>query len=656
MTELVLGVDTGGTYTDGVLLDYGRRQVLAATKTPTTHHDLQVCILSALDDLLPADRSRIGLVAISTTLATNAIAEGKGRPTGLMLLGYDPELAARFHFEQQYASRHVAYLRGGHDLNGAEAAPLDREGVVRLVHQWRDQVEALAVSGYFSPFNPSHEEQAARLIAGEAGLPVVLGHQLSSRLNSVERATTAALNAGLIPVLRQFIEAMRAALDQRGIGAPLMVLRGDGALARAASAVERPVETVHSGPAASAIGAAMLSGLDRALVVDIGGTTTDLALIDGGSVAVKDEGTMVGEFRTAVRAADVRSFGLGGDSAIGLGPEDQLMVGPARVVPLSQLAYEVPAVASDLKGRASQLLQRPSPQSIEYWFLLREPGGRLLEERARQAIDLLRAGPRRLPDLLEQLGLIHPIQFEGPRWLREGVIGRAALTPTDLLHLTGEFDRWDGDAAAVAAGFMARLAGCEPIELVDRVKAWIAERIVAEIVGHISGHPVERSPYYTTARRLGTWLFEQNVVPTNPYLASKIRLKVPIVGIGAPAGIFLPRVAKLLGTDLVLPEHYQVANAVGAVVGGMVVEKEAWILPQMHGLNIAGYYAQMGDQRQRFSTLEGALAAARQVLGDQAEAEIRRAGVVDPVLDFERLPDGADSYRLRARAAGKPSL
>ncbi len=656
MADLVLGVDTGGTYTDGVLLDNRTREVLRTTKTPTTPQDLRGCILQALDPLLPDDPARIRLVAISTTLATNAIAEGKGRPVGLMLLGYDADLIERFGFEGRFATRHLAYLQGGHDLHGNEQAALDRKAVISTAREWGERVEALAVSGYFSPFNPAHEELAAKLIGREVDLPVVLGHQLSRRLNSVERATTATLNASLMSILREFIRAMVAALRERGVDAPLMVVRGDGALTGAEGAADRPVETVHSGPAASAIGGSFLSGLDRGLVIDIGGTTTDLAVVDEGNVLVREGGTRVGSHRTAVRAADVRSIALGGDSSIGLDAEDRLTIGPARVMPLAQLARQEPAVAADLKGRASSLTSRPSPDSVEYWYLQREPGRMITDGRAREAVALLTERPWALPALLERLGVIHPIQLGGKRLIREGVVGRAALTPTDLLHVTGEYAPWDVSAAEVGSHFIARLMGITFPELVERVRESMAERIVAEIVSHISGHKVERGPSQTGSRDLGMWLFEESLSPQNPYLSSPIRLELPIIGIGAPAGIFLPRVAELLRTDLVLPPHYEVANAVGAVAGGVVVTKEAWIFPQMRNMHVAGYYAQLGEGRRRYPTLQEAVEGAREEIGEKAVAEARKAGATDPVLEVEQLPDGAESYRLRVRAVGNPEL
>lgn len=656
MTDLVLGIDTGGTYTDGVMLDFNTRQLIATTKTLTTRHELTLCILDALDNLLPDDPGRIKLVSISTTLATNAVAEGKGRPVALFLLGYDPDLIRRFKFEASFATPHFEYLRGGHDLLGQEQAPLDVDALIRRSIELKSQVDAFAVSGYFSPFNPEHEEKAFQVLSETTGLPVVLGHQLSSRLNSVQRATTASLNASLLSILKEFISAMRTALDQRSITAPLMVMRGDGALMSAVMANQRPVETVHSGPAASAIGGRFLSNRETALVIDIGGTTTDIAVLDGGRVTIREEGTSVGPYRTAVRAANIRSIGLGGDSYIGFDVEDRLKIGPVRVTPISYLAHNYPQVAQDLHRIAHRLHRRPTPDHIEYWYLIRQPRRYLPNDYARQVIELLRNGPISLPALLERLGLFHPLQFDGQMLINEEIIARSALTPTDLLHLTGEYDPWDTNSAQIAAGLVARLRGWSVGELIQNVKEGIAEQIVAEVVSFITNQPLERKPAYTPVNDLGLWLFEESLHARNPYLGSRISLKIPIIGIGAPAEIFLPRVAEMLQTELVIPPHYQVANAVGAVSGGITVSQEAWIFPHLRDLHVTGFYVQAGGRRQRFSKIENALEHARQVTGDMAAEQARQAGAQDLHIEYEQIPDGAESYRLRARAIGTPSL
>lgn len=656
MTELVLGIDTGGTYTDGVLLDFQTRQVLRTTKTITTHHNLQECILNALDAILPEDPGTIKLVSISTTLATNAIAEGKGRPVALLLLGYDPDLIQRFSLSSNFATGRFRYLAGGHTLAGEEAQPLDLKALKQAVKDYQDEVEAFAVSGYFSPFNPEHELRAESIISDLVDAPVVLGHQLSSKLNSVQRAATASLNASLLSILQNFIQSMHSALQARDIQAPLMIMRGDGALMNSRIASQRPVETVHSGPAASAIGARFLARQENALVIDIGGTTTDMAIIDRGRVNISEKGTSVGEFSTAIRAAQVRSIGLGGDSLLDIDVEDHLLVGPARVVPLAYLADQDEYVSRSVRALAFGATKRPSADYLHYWFLNREPTKPLENLRAQKLIEMLREHPMSLPTILERLEVMHPLQIGGSSLIREEIIGRAALTPTDLLHVTGEYAPWDREAAEIGARFLARLKQVNLEELDVLVKRLISEHIMEEVISFISELPIDRSSYIAKPQALGEWLLEESLYGWNPYLGCDIHLKIPIIGIGAPAGIYLPAVADLLGTELILPEHYEVANAVGAVAGSVMSTHEAWVLPVMRGMNIVGFYVQTGDVRKRFTRIEPALAYAEEKLDTVARSEALESGAKDVVVEIEKIDEGAESYRMRATAIGTPRL
>ncbi len=325
--SLVLGIDTGGTYTDGVLLEYHSRRVLASHKSLTTKRDFSIGIEKVIEGIHIADPAAIKMVSISTTLATNAIAEGKGKRVALFLIGYDPELIASFKMERRFATPHFYYFRGGHDLYGREKAELDLPAILAQVNKIKDHTDAIAISSYFSPLNPEHENRAYNAITRICDLPIVLGHQLSTKLGSVERATTAALNASLLAVLQDFIIAVRRAMERRKIDAPLMVVRGDGTLMSDEFAARTPVETIHSGPAASAIGGRFLSNLDDALVVDVGGTTTDIALVQGGQVTVSAEGASVGEYKTSVQAANLLSIALGGDSHITYARDGQIAIG-----------------------------------------------------------------------------------------------------------------------------------------------------------------------------------------------------------------------------------------------------------------------------------------------------------------------------------------
>ena len=656
MAELTIGIDTGGTYTDAVLFDNQDQNILKTTKTLTTHYDLSTCILSVLDELLPRDPSQINLVAISTTLATNAIVEKKGRPVALFLLGYDPSLVNNFKFENSFATPNYYYFEGGHDVNGREKVPLDLEKISEKAEAVKCDVEAFAVSGYFSPLNTSHEQQVFETIHQKIGYPVVLGHQLSSKLDSIQRATTASLNASLLSILEEFSSSMRSALDERRIKAPLMFIGSDGAMIGAEMMRKIPVSTIHSGPAASAIGGRFLSKQEKALVIDIGGTTTDIGIIDNGKVTVKDDGTWVGEYQTAVRAADIHSFGLGGDSLISFDETNKLLIGPNRVTPISYLAHSNPAVASQIRGLEARLLSRASVDYVEYWFLQREPRKNPRNERARQVIDLLREAPMPLPKILESLNIFHPMQFGGQSLINEGVIGRAALTPTDIMHLTGDFTTWDITAARKALEFIAVIKDLRPDELIQEVMEQIVERILAEVVSFISGYELIRRPVYSPLKDLGQWFFEESLYQDNNYLGASISLKMPIIGIGAPAGIFLPKVADYLDCELILPPHYQVANAVGTVASSIIIMKEAHVFGRMRGMNLLGYTVQVGEDQCNFTLLQEALEYARGSIIECVTQQALEAGANEPAVTCNTIHRGGESFILQASAMGNPRL
>ena len=650
---LYLGIDTGGTFTDGVLLDPLAGNVTASCKVPTTHHDLRICIRAVLEQLAPPG-AQVRLVSLSTTLATNAIAEGKNRPVALFLLGYDRELVEKFKLDRELAAGQVFFIPGGHTLEGREQSPLDEQALLNLAKLALDGVEAFAVSGYAGVVNPDHEERAGELLSQLDGLPVVQGHHLTSQIGSIRRAATAALNASLIPEAVAFLHSVEEMLAEYGIACPLVMVKGDGSLAAAKFAARRPVEIIHSGPATSAIGGAYLAGVDQALVVDVGGTTTDLALVRGGRALLDDGRASVGGYQTCVRTIHSRSFGLGGDSLIHFDLRKNISAGPERVIPLAQLAFEHPEVAREMKAWLRGAPPVLYSDRLEYWLLLREPARPPADPRTRHALELLRGGPMRVSTLLKSVGAVSPLLLDRDTLVRRGVIARSSLTPTDLLHVSGEYAPWDSEAACLAAETASRLWGERPEWLVNYIKNWMAERIAGEIVEFLSGKGLSALAGPFQENDLGRWLFEENVTRAHPYLGCRLALKLPLVGIGAPARVFLPPLADLLGTQVLFPEHYQVANAVGTVVGNILIRQEADISPYAEGGKIAGYIARAPDRQARFATRAEALAFARQAVSELAVAEAQNAGAVDPALEIEEI-DGVEGFmQLIASAIGKP--
>jgi len=655
--SFVLGIDTGGTYTDGALVEAGSRRVVAAYKTLTTRRDLSLGIEAVIEGIKIDNPAAINLVSISTTLATNAIAEGKGKRVALLLVGYDPELIATFKLEQQFATPHYHYFAGGHNHHGNPKAPLDLPGLLATVDQLKEQVDALAISGYFSPLNPEHEYEALEAVATNCNLPVVLGHQLSTKLGSVERATTAALNASLLSGLQAFVVAVQQALQRRGIDAPLMVVRGDGTLMGQEFAARTPVETIHSGPAASAIGGRFLSGLDNALVVDVGGTTTDIALVEQGQVAVIETGATVGSYKTAVKAAHLHTIALGGDSHITTNMVKEMSIGPERVTPLAYLAWQYPRVRQQLEALSRQPPVQLRPDSLEYWFTLREPSA-LKTKQETALVDLLRDTPRAVPEILERLKLFHPNQLKVDDLFRREIIGKAGLTPTDLLHADGRYTPWDTGAAALALQIFSRLQEQPPDSLRRQIWTRITETIVYAILNFLTGKTLP--PPTLPNHSMGRWFFNNSLQQPSPHahLQTEIRLRQPIIGIGAPAAIFLKEVAEILHTELVLPQHHHVANAVGAVAGSVMVEEEMLIYPRLtsQGLDVIGYYVQNSKGRKLFETEAEALVHARAQSREEVLAGAARAGAVNPQISIKEIDEGMDSYRIRAKAVGSPRL
>src|SRR5690606_14080838 len=231
----------------------------------------------------------------------------------------------------------VIFLPGGHDVHGRET-PLQMTDLESAVGTVSGTVSAFAVAGYFAVRNPAHELRVRDRLREMTGLPVTCSHELSAKLGGPRRALTTLLNARLVPVIDRLIDACQGFLSRRGIAAPMMVVRGDGALISSAKARLRPIETILSGPAASLVGARYLTGLDRAIVSDIGGTTTDIAVLEGGLPRLAEDGAVVGGHRSVVEAVALRTLGLGGDSEIAIddrGLTAAITLGPRRILPLS---------------------------------------------------------------------------------------------------------------------------------------------------------------------------------------------------------------------------------------------------------------------------------------------------------------------------------
>ena len=665
--ELWLGLDTGGTYTDAVLLR-GRREVIASAKALPTHWDLAIGIAGAIRSVLAAlpagaQRRDVALVSVSTTLATNAVVENRFSPVCTVLVGFDAAMIERSGLRRDGAGRLIA-IPGGHDATGEELEPLDEALLEQAILDCRDQVEGFAVAARFSVRNPAHELRARHCIRRLSPKPVTCAHELSSRLDAPRRALTAALNARLTPQIRQLIEALQRVLRAEALDAPLMIVKGDGSLMKAEVALEYPVETILSGPAASVVGAGFLTGRHDFLVADMGGTTTDCAVVVDGRPLVNAEGALIGGWRTMVEAVDVRTVGLGGDSQVGFDREMNLTVGPRKAMPLCLLAQQSPAALEDL--RLLVALDRQPEHASQFAF--RNPGreapGYLLAVE-RRVWEALQPEPRRLSRLVRNAGELAALR----RLADAGLATIAAFTPSDAMHVLGGQQGWNVEAATLGAQLLAiadrnaralnqtpeARSICE--RTVEHVLRESARIVLATALAHDPGIEARDGSW----GRLGDRLVGDQVSgrPFATLVRAQLGLAIPLVAIGAPVGAYYPEVARRLGTPLSIPDHAAVCNAVGAVAG--VVAQTVDILVNQPTYQVFRVHDPAGIQE--FSTPEAAIDCARRVSQALAHAAALRAGAADPHVETSvtekraHVGPGADYVAealVRSVATGRP--
>lgn len=574
---LGLGIDAGGTFTDGAVVNLRTGEVLSKSKTPTLKDDLAAGIRLCLDQLDPSLLSSCVLASLSTTFATNAIVEGKGARAGAVLLGFDDYDVAGVQAERKIA------VPGRHDVRGREVEPLDAEALREALRRLVDceQVQAIAISGMGGALNPAHELEARRIALRETGLPVVCGHELSMELNAIKRGTTAYLNARLLPVVVDLIHAVEGELRARCITAPIVVVRSDGSLMSAREALSHPIHTIFSGPAASAIGALYLSGLEDAVVVDIGGTTTDILFAEGGEIGISKGGSVVSGFSVSTPSVAGYTTGFGGDSHVRRDRMGRITIGPERVVPICVLSSMSGAVDSELERMQSG----PSGylcQPVEFYLLGWVAPGADLTARERQVLGVLQDGPKSRGRISELIGCPDPSLIPVDRLERAGIVMRSGLTPTDVLHAVGRMDRWNGEASRLALNLYARDLGITPADMSSRVLCGIRERVVCEMMTGTLDHKRSGKARIEKIREF-VGIFTGAESEYIKLSASYVR---PVIGIGAPVAAYLPDACRAFGMDPVIPEHSEVANAVGAVAGRIIVRARASVDPMEIGYSV----------------------------------------------------------------------
>ncbi|MBW1697000.1 MAG: hydantoinase/oxoprolinase family protein [Deltaproteobacteria bacterium] len=421
---MIIGLDVGGTHTDAVLL--GKQGLVREKKVPTDPADLFSSVLKGLESVMEGiDPEKIHRVVLSTTLTTNAIIQNNLPPVGMIIMGgpgIDPEF---------YRTNHHYYtVSGSIDHRGRVIQPVKSRHIREIGSLLKAEgIRFAGVVGKFSVRNPEHELSVKEILKNDVE-KVFLGHQISGNLNFPRRIATTYLNAAVYPIHKKFFEAVEKSLEIRGLCSPIRILKADGGNMKFESSIDHPGLTILSGPAASVMGSIgyAAKGMDS-LVIDIGGTTTDMAILIDRVPLLDALGIELAGYKTLIRSLETHSVGIGGDSEVKI-QNGTLVVGPQRRGPAMAFGGPVPT-PTDALFVLNKMQGGDREKSIKGFKPIAGKLGFSLEETARRVFDLT------CQRILEEAGsLVHRINSKPVYTVHELHEGYR-VNPGEILVLGG---------------------------------------------------------------------------------------------------------------------------------------------------------------------------------------------------------------------------
>jgi len=636
--KIGIGIDTGGTYTDAVIYDFHNKKLLCTAKALTTKDDLSIGIINALDGLDASLLPKAEIVSLSTTLATNACVENKGGRAKLLFIGVDKDIVKKVGGKCGLTDiEQIYFLDAETTIGGNIIREPDWDSFLNESKEWFQDAEALGIVQLNAMSSGAVlEKKAKSLVLQNYNIPVVCGHELFSDLNSIKRGTSALLNGRLISVLAEFLASIKKALKERNITAPIAIVRSDGSLMSEEFAEIHPVETIFCGPSASVVGGVALTDEKQAVIVDMGGTTTDIGLVRNGVPVKAEDGINIGNWRTFVKGFYVETVGLGGDSAVRYDKYGQFYLDTVRVIPLSIAADRWPVIVTKLQD----LLETKEKHTLllhEFFTLVKNiSNSPLYNEEEKQFCEALKKGPLIYEEAAAAIGK-DIYNFKVDRLEKEGIVMRCGLTPTDIMHIRGDFNKYCVTAAEFGAQFLARSTGMSVEELCDKVYYTIKKKLYYNIAGILlkENMPEFREPGLCSKLKAfinRAWDISQG--EESEHLKFSFTTSSVLIGVGAPIHIFLPDVARALGTTCIIPEQAGVVNAVGAVAGNVSASCTLEVRPLDDKFIIYG-----ASKNYLIPELEEATAIACEEAEKNAIAEAQRRGATgDIIVDTEIKP------------------
>ena len=624
-----LGIDTGGTCTDAVIYDSDKELVLSTGKTLTTKRRLEDGIGNAIKMLDPKALSQVRFVSLSTTLATNACVENRGGRVKLLFIGADQKVLHQVYHEYGFDSLDDILVIDGVPEGGfTNATPPDWNDLLAIIDAFADAQAIGIVQLYPQKNGGAFEQKAREILLEHYDVPVICGSELFTDRNIIRRGAGTYLNVRLIPVIQAFLAAVKNVLAEFGLNVPIYVVRSDGSLMKESFALEHPVETLLCGPAASALGGVHMAESDDALIIDIGGTTTDVAIIRDGIAMTVDDGIRINGWKTFVKGMFIDTFGLGGDSAVRYDGQ-RISLSANRQIPIAMACVEYPQIAEKLLTRANQLSWLDH-YPYEGYILLHDPGDNMpsrgnsvTDKWERELIEALRQGPMMM-DEVAAIGGRYQLDKKLAPLEQDETIMRFGLTPTDMMHIRGDYDAYDTESARIATDMLSRLIKVPAEVLPDR----IYDAFIKKLVCNIERILIERRvPEWNEEMPAVISEFLEKMYDTDPTGMSKMHFQshLPIIGVGGPSHIFMERAAEIMDTEAVLPEHARVANALGTLAGKIVVREVGEITYNPFG-DPPGFRVFLGEEIRDLETFDEAAKLLTDYLYAQTEQKARERG------------------------------
>ena len=667
---IAIGIDTGGTCTDAVVYDMESREILASGKTLTTKSNLETGIANVLD-LLPQDLlEKADILSLSTTLATNTCVENKGCRAKLLIIGTTDDMIKRIQtYLHDYGITDTSLMivldAKVENLFSNPYDP-DWDELERTAPELFADCDAIGIVQTFPSYNGGRFELTAlKVLKRCLNIPITLAFDICRETDFIKICTSTLLNARLIPLISDFMKAVHNVMQARGLNIPLSIVRSDGTLMSEEMARTCPVETLICGPAASVVGGYELTHEQDAVIVDMGGTTTDLALIRSGEPLRVQKGIHIGQYQTSIKGLDVWPVSLGGDTAVRFN-DGELVLDQVRIIPVSILASQYENVLPELTA-FTEKRTLPTCGDYEFMVLQRDISHKTgYTESEQAACEALKEKPLLLQDFAKKTG--RSIYHLGiARLEQEGIIIRSGLTPTDMMVLRGNLDLYDETAARTLVDYAALMTSLEPDEVLDRIYDLVIRRMYKNISYFLMKHQYpknrlfssfeEAEPlldiYYEQARsrfpqkktvpeKAAAYPVAKKAAPGDGLINIGITTDLPLIAIGAPTYVFLPEAAKLLGTRAIIPPYSHVANALGAASCNRAAFIDFSIIAEYDGSALVGFSMIDHHKKVLYEKQEDAVAAGRRIAEEaiRDRAEFQGLGtnpVIELVLEEKRI-------------------